>query len=161
MGVLRVVRPTAGPTPQPVGLVCIDGSKASEAVLAGAAMFASLADASCVVGPDEDVAMDDRPPMRPVWDQAERHCRQAAERLAATGIAATAQVLNGQAVSSIVAHADERAASDGDGRIRIGAVPRTRCSRIQPDLVGPAGMAGVGLKPLGRAPPYGFKSRPG
>ncbi len=96
-------------------LVCTDDSSATPAVLDGAAVFSQRLDASCIVaqtvGPDEGVATDGGPRPRPIRDQAQRHCQEAADRLGTHGIPATAHVLHGHAPSSIVQYATSRASS--------------------------------------------------
>ena len=96
-------------------VVCTDDSQATDAVLAGAADFCRLIDASCVVvqavGPDEEVASAGGPPPRPIRDQAERHCQQLTDRLVAREITARAEVLHGHAPGTIVQYAAARRSS--------------------------------------------------
>ena len=110
-------------------LVCTDDSSASDAVLDAAAMFSRQLDANCVVaqavGPDEDISTDTGPPPRPIRDQAERHCQQAAERLATHGVTATSQVLHGQAPGRLVQNAVTR----GSSFIVVGTSGRTGLAR--------------------------------
>lgn len=110
-------------------LVCTDDSAATDAILDGAAMFAQLVKASCVVaqvvGPDEDITTDGGPSPRPLRDHAELHCKQAADRLGSHRIPATAHVLHGHASSSIVQYAASRAATF----IIVGSTGRTGLAR--------------------------------
>lgn len=133
-------------------LVCTDDSAATDRVLDAAAVFAKRVDANCVVaqvvGPDEDVSPGQSPPPQPIREQAEHHCRQGADRLGDQGITATAQVLHGDVVRSIVQHASHQASSfvvvgtSGKtgltryalGSVAIGVVRHARC----PVLVVPA-----------------------
>lgn len=110
-------------------LVCTDDSPATDAVLDGAAMLSRRLDASCivaqVVGPDEDISTDAGPSPRPIRDQAERHCQQAADRLGTHGVSAASHVLHGQAPSSIVHYAASRRSSF----IVVGTSGRTGLAR--------------------------------
>ncbi len=110
-------------------LVCTDDSSATAAILDSAAEFAELVDARCLVaqavGPDENVSTDGGPSPRPIRDKAERHCQQAAERLAAGGISATSQVLHGHAPGSLVRFAAAR----GSSFIVVGTSGRTGLAR--------------------------------
>ncbi len=110
-------------------LVCTDDSSATDAVLSSAAMFAELLDASCIVaqaiGPDEDISTDGGPPPRPIRDQAQRHCQQSADRLAADGVSATSQVLHGHPPGTLVQYAATRRSSF----IVVGTSGRTGLAR--------------------------------
>lgn len=110
-------------------LVCTDDSSATDTVLDGAARFCELLDASCVVaqavGPDEDISLDGGPPPRPIRDQAEQHCKQAAERLGVHGVSAASQVLHGHAPDSIVHYAESQRSSF----IVVGTSGRTGLAR--------------------------------
>ena len=110
-------------------VVCTDDSQATDAVLAGAADFCGLLDASCVVvqavGPDEEVASAGGPPPRPIRDQAERHCQQLTDRLVAREITARAEVLHGHAPGTIVQYAAARRSSF----IVVGTSGRTGLAR--------------------------------
>lgn len=97
-------------------LWCTDGSEAAERAAPAAAWFAQGLGLGIVVvqsiGPDETVSLDpDASPPTPVRDAATRDCEQVRKRFTTQGIDASTQVLFGDPVRSISAHAQGLPAS--------------------------------------------------
>ncbi len=86
-------------------IVCTDGSPAAAPVLPATAEFAAELDLTCsvvqVAAQDEDVSLDDLPPVRPHYERALLHNADACEYLASMGIAAEPIVLRGDPARAI------------------------------------------------------------
>lgn len=96
-------------------LFCTDGSERSAAACPHATRIAELLDATTTVvqqvPPDEDVALDERIPPRPVLDAARTNCAELQRHFETQGITVEAQVVFGETTRAIVDLATSSAAT--------------------------------------------------
>lgn len=111
-------------------LFCTDGSERSAAACPHATRIAELLGVTTTVvqqvEPDEDVALDERIPPRPVLDAARANCAELQRHFETEGITVGAQVVFGETTRAIV----DLATSSGATLIALASHGRTGFDRI-------------------------------